>query len=230
MLANRFTPPATGAMPGFHLQHGVLKANRLFLAASPACPAQHALSDIERYLCLTKRGKSPSQLAQAGHYATGLNVLTGNVHQRTTGEINLVSRDKPERPRRLTASAKRKIKPGKRQQPFRVTLCFNTDKTNAVLRVPEQQLIHAGRALSKRPDKRISTQKALSRHDAGNGPGRTDKQAVAAFNTPAVISQDARVRNGERLRGTSVRTGAAGGVAKAATNARVRHVHRRDKR
>ena len=80
MLANRFTTTATGAIFGFHPQTGVLKTNRLFLTASPARPAQHALSGVESDLCLAKRGKSHSQLTQAGHDATGMNILAGNVH------------------------------------------------------------------------------------------------------------------------------------------------------
>ncbi|VAF63848.1 Uncharacterised protein [Enterobacter hormaechei] len=184
---------------------------------------------MESYLCLAKRRKRPAQLTLTGHDATDPDILTGNVHQRTPGGINLVDGYMFKRPRRFAASTKRQIQPGNRQQPVRILLRVDTDKTNVVLRVPQQKLIHPWRTISKRPNKRIATQKAFSRRDAGDGPSGADEQAVTAFNTAAVINRDAGVGKRKSLHGTDVRAGEAGRVAKTTTDARMRHVHRRGK-
>jgi hypothetical protein len=152
------------------------------------------------------------------------------VHKRTPGDINLTVRDSLKRPGRFTTAPEHKIKQGKRQHPFRVLLRLDTDKTNVVLRVPKKQFIHPRCTFRKRPYKGILPQKAFSRCDTGNGPGGTDKQAVTAFNTATLINRNALVRKSKNLRRTSVRTGAAGSAAKTATDARMRHVHRRGKR
>ena len=191
MLAYRFAPSTAGTAPGFHDQFSVLKPNRVFRTASPARAAQYAGFGIESYLCLAKRRKRPAQFTLTGHDATGPDILTGNVHQRTPGGINLVDGYMFKRPRSFTASTKRQIEPGNRQQPVRILLRVDTDKTNAVLRVPQQKLIHPWRTVSKRPNKRIATQKAFSRRDAGDGLSGADEQAVTAFNTAAVINRDA---------------------------------------
>lgn len=152
LFASRLSPHAgiplrsrrTRTASGFHDQFSVLKPNRVFRTTSPARAAQYAGSSIESYLCLAKRRKRPAQLTLAGHDATGLDILTGNVHQRTPGGINLVDGYMFKRPRCFTASTKRQIQPGNRQQPVRILLRVDTDKTNVVLRVPQQKLIHPG--------------------------------------------------------------------------------------
>lgn len=96
--------------------------------------------------------------------------------------------------------------------------------------MPEQQLIHIRRTFSKRPDKRIATQKAFSRRDAGDGLSGANKQAVTAFNTAVLINRDICVRKRKSLHGTNVSAGTTGSMAKTATDARMRHVHRRAKR
>lgn len=191
MLAYRFAAAAPRTVSGFHDQFSVLKPNRVFRTTPPARAAQYAGFGIERYLCLAKRRKRPAQFTLAGHDATDPDILTGNVHQRTPGGINLVDGYMFKRPRRFTASTKRQIQPGNRQQPVRILLRVDTDKTNVVLRVPQQKLIHLWRTVSKRPNKRIATQKAFSRRDAGDGLSGADEQAVTAFNTAAVINRDA---------------------------------------
>ncbi|BCZ53539.1 hypothetical protein OUHCRE10_20600 [Enterobacter hormaechei subsp. xiangfangensis] len=191
MLAYRFAAAAPRTASGFHDQFSVLKPNRVFHTTSPARAAQYAGFGIESYLCLAKRRKRPAQFTLTGHDATGLDILSGNVHQHTPGGINLVDGYIFKRPRRFTASAKRQIQPGNRQQPVRILLRVDTDKTNVVLRVPQQKLIHPWRTVSKRPNKRIATQKAFSRRDAGDGLSGADEQAVTAFNTAAVINRDA---------------------------------------
>lgn len=191
MLAYRFAAAASRTASGFHDQFSVPKPNRVFRTTSPARAAQYAGFGIERYLCLAKRRKRPAQFTLTGHDATGPDILTGNVHQRTPGGINLVDGYMFKRPRRFTAPTKRQIQPGNRQQPVRILLRVDTDKTNVVLRVPQQKLIHPWRTVSKRPNKRIATQKAFSRRDAGDGLSGADEQAVTAFNTAAVINRDA---------------------------------------
>ena len=191
MLAYRFAAAAPRTASGFHDQFSVLKPNRVFRTTPPARAAEYAGFGIESYLCLAKRRKRPAQFTLTGHDATGPDILTGNVHQRTPGGINLVDGYMFKRPRRFTASTKRQIQPGNRQQPVRILLRVDTDKTNVVLRVPQQKLIHPWRTVSKRPNKRIATQKAFSRRDAGDGPSGADEQAVTAFNTAAVINRDA---------------------------------------
>lgn len=229
MLAYRFAAAAPRTASGFHDQFSVLKPNRVFRTTPPARAAEYAGVGIESYLCLAKRRKRPAQLTLTGHDATDPDILTGNVHQRTPGGINLVDGYMFKRPRRFAASTKRQIQPGNRQQPVRILLRVDTDKTNVVLRVPQQKLIHPWRTISKRPNKRIATQKAFSRRDAGDGPSGADEQAVTAFNTAAVINRDAGVGKRKSLHGTDVRAGEAGRVAKTATDARMRHVHRRGK-
>ena len=191
MLAYRFAAAATGTTSSFDDQFSVLKPNRVFRTTPPARAAQYARSGVEIYLCLTNPRKRSAQFTLTGHDATGPDILTGNVHQRTPGGINLVDGYMFKRPRRFTASTKRQIQPGNRQQPVRILLRVDTDKTNVVLRVPQQKLIHPWRTVSKRPNKRIATQKAFSRRDAGDGLSGADEQAVTAFNTAAVINRDA---------------------------------------
>ena len=90
MLAYRFAAAATGTTSGFDDQFSVLKPNRVFRTTPPARAAQYALSGVEIYLCLTNPRKRSAQFTLTGHDATGPDILTGNVHQRTAGDINLV--------------------------------------------------------------------------------------------------------------------------------------------
>lgn len=144
MLAYRFAAAAPRTASGFHDQFSVLKPNRVFHTTSPTRAAQYAGFGIESYLCLAKRRKRPAQFTLTGHDATGPDILTGNVHQRTPGGINLVDGYMFKRPRRFTASAKRQIQPGNRQQPVRILLRVDTDKTDVVLRVPQRSSFTPG--------------------------------------------------------------------------------------
>lgn len=151
MLAYRFAAATPRTASGFHDQFSVLKPNRVFRTTPPARAAEYAGFGIESYLCLAKCRKRPAQLTLTGHDATDPDILTGNVHQRTPGGIYLVDGYMFKRPRCFTTSTKRQIQPGNRQQPFRILLRVDTDKTNVVLRVPQQKLIHPGARSVKGP-------------------------------------------------------------------------------
>ena len=81
--------------------------------------------------------------------------------------------------------------------------------------------------LSKRPNEGIATQKAFSLRDVLNGLGGTDEQAITAAYTALFINRDAHFSKRKNLRGTNVRAGTAGSMAKTATHARMRHLYRR---
>jgi hypothetical protein len=158
MLAYRFAAAATGTTSGFHDQFSVLKPNRVFRTTPPARAAQYALSGVEIYLCLTNPRKRSAQFTLTGHDATGPDILTGTcISARRAILTSLTGKSlnaHAASPRRRSTRL-----PGNRQQPVRILLHVDTDKTNMVLHA--RAAVHSSGARSVKGPTSVSPHKSV---------------------------------------------------------------------